>query len=122
MAPLADSDSINKGEAELLPRDAWKTKYIEYYTTNAPTKVAMVTDEMMDKWDGRYDTLWANLLKKYGPPGEPIEQPPPPAARTAPPPLRGKGAPRPTPGGGGGGKRSIAEFHDEVRNDVSHKD
>ena len=47
MAPLADSDSINKGEAELLPRDAWKTKYIEYYTTNAPTKVAMVTDEMM---------------------------------------------------------------------------
>ena len=72
-----------------LSRDEWKAKFVAYYISNAPTKVSMVSDAMMDKWEGRYDTLYANLEKKYGALGAPIEPPPAAPPRRAPPALRG---------------------------------
>ena len=36
----------------------------------------MVTPAMMAKYEGKYSGLYANLIKKYGPPGQPIPQPP----------------------------------------------
>ena len=44
--------------------------------SNAPTKVKMVNDAMMAKWEGKYELLYNNLVKKYGPLGEPISQEP----------------------------------------------
>jgi len=35
----------------------------------------MVNDTMMSKWDGKYEVLMANLVKKYGVLGSPIQQP-----------------------------------------------
>ena len=105
-----------------LSRDEWKAKFVAYYTSNAPTKVSMVSDAMMDKWEGRYDTLYANLEKKYGALGAPIEPPPAAPPRRGPPALRGPPArlgAEPAQGGdaaaagGGGAKPCIADFHDE---------
>jgi hypothetical protein len=75
--------------------DAWRAKFVEYYQQNAPTKVKMVNDSMMEKWAGKYEALWNNLVKKYGPLGKPLAQPP--AA-----PSKGKGGSK--GGGKGGGK------------------
>ena len=84
-------------DPETLPSnddtEAWKVKIIDYYRQNAPMKVRMVNANMMSKYEGKYDTLWANLIKKYGQPGQPI------ASAVAP---------------GAGGKKSIGDFH-EVR-------
>ena len=52
--------------------DAWKAKFIEYYTLNAPAKVKLVTQKMMDRYRGKYDVLMENLIKKYGPLGQPL--------------------------------------------------
>lgn len=86
-----------------IKHDPWRAKFVEYYTTNAPTKVAMVNDKMMSKWSGKYELLMDNLVKKYGPLGSPIEQPQKPRATAA--------------AGGGGppctSKKSIADFHSE---------
>ena len=63
----ADGDEVALTNAE------WRAKFIQYYTTNAPSKVSLVNDKMMDKFQGKYHILWKNLVKKYGPPGQPIE-------------------------------------------------
>lgn len=54
--------------------DAWREAFIEYYSTNAPSKVLMVNEKMMAKWSGKYEILMKNLIEKYGPVGEPIDQ------------------------------------------------
>ncbi|GMH96320.1 hypothetical protein TrVE_jg3726 [Triparma verrucosa] len=84
--------------AELPPNDdsaAWKEKLLDYYRQNAPTKIRMVNDAMMTKYAGKYDSLYGNLIKKYGPLGQPT------AAATRP----SISAP------GGGAKKSIGDFH-----------
>ena len=86
--------------------EEWRLKFIEYYTANAPSKVRMVTPAMMSKWSGKYDSLMANLVKKYGVLGSPIEQPSPAAT------PRGGG-------GGGSGKKSISDFRDDFISLVS---
>ena len=48
--------------------------FIEYYTANAPTKLSMVTEKFMEKWQGKYEILMKNLVEKYGPLGSPIQQ------------------------------------------------
>lgn len=53
---------------------AWRDTFIEYYETNVPTKLSLVNDKMMSKWSGKYEILMKNLVKKYGPLGEPIDQ------------------------------------------------
>lgn len=58
-----------------ISQDTWRATFVEYYTANAPTKISMVTDKMMEKWSGKYEKLMANLVKKYGPLGSPIEHP-----------------------------------------------
>ena len=63
----ADGDEVALTNAE------WRAKFIQYYTTNAPSKVSLVNDKMMNKFQGKYHILWKNLVKKYGPPGQPIE-------------------------------------------------
>jgi len=60
---------------EDLSPDEWRAKFTVYYQTNAPTKVSMVNDSMMEKWAGKYDSLYGNLVKKYGPLGKPLDQP-----------------------------------------------
>ena len=57
-----------------ISEDAWRETFIDYYKTNAPTKVSLVNDKMMEKWSGKYEILMKNLVKKYGPLGEPIDQ------------------------------------------------
>ncbi len=52
---------------------AWRSKFISYYETNAPDKTKFVTDAMMAKWEGRYGELYAQLEKKYGPLGFPLD-------------------------------------------------
>jgi hypothetical protein len=90
-------------------QDEWRQALIDYYTTNAPTKVSVVTDSFMTKWAGKYDKLFEGMQKKYGLPGQPIVPPP---AKTKPTMRRGP------PGGGGGGrsrggpKPTIAASHD----------
>eukprot|EP00658_Telonema_sp_P-2_P031890 TRINITY_DN23763_c0_g1_i1.p1 TRINITY_DN23763_c0_g1~~TRINITY_DN23763_c0_g1_i1.p1 ORF type:complete len:401 (-),score=74.11 TRINITY_DN23763_c0_g1_i1:746-1948(-) len=74
------------GEASTSSQEAWRATLVEYYTTNAPAKVGLVTDAMMAKWEGRYDVLFQGMQKKYGPPGHPIAQDPPKARG---PPARG---------------------------------
>jgi kinesin family protein 2/24 len=54
----------------------WREIFIDYYETNAPAKLSMVNDAMMTKWEGKYELLMANLVKKYGVLGSPIQQPP----------------------------------------------
>ena len=38
--------------------EAWRAKFIAYYSSNAPSKVRMVTDGMMTKWAGKYEALY----------------------------------------------------------------
>ena len=64
---VADGDEVATNNAE------WRAKFIQYYTTNAPSKVSLVNDKLMNKFQGKYHILWKNLVKKYGPPGQPIE-------------------------------------------------
>jgi kinesin family protein 2/24 len=40
----------------------------------------MVNASMLAKYSGKYDILYGNLIKKYGPLGSPIEQPTPPSS------------------------------------------
>ena len=63
----------------------WREKFVAYYRANAPEKEKMVTDTMMAKWAGRYEELYANMERKYGPLGQP--QAPAPARK----PLRSAG-------------------------------
>mmetsp|Transcript_28938 Transcript_28938/g.57837 ORF Transcript_28938/g.57837 Transcript_28938/m.57837 type:complete len:600 (-) Transcript_28938:98-1897(-) len=101
---MADTENLpgNTALAEALPSnddaEAWRLKIIEYYRMNAPMKVRMVNQNMMTKYAGKYDTLYANLIKKYGPPGQPI------AAAIAP---------------GAGSKKTIGDFHDAFMKLVS---
>ena len=82
---------------------AWRTTLETYYRTNAPEKLAMVNDKMMEKFSGKYVTLYTNLQKKYGKLGAPIT-PPPPAL----------GARRPAaPRGASTGKKSVADYSGE---------
>ena len=90
-------------------REEWRTTFIEYYTTNAPSKVNVVTDSFLDKWEGKFDKLWIGITKKYGEPGFPIV--PPPAKKKGPPLGRGRGRGGP-PRSRGGPKPTIAENHD----------
>jgi len=97
--PLGDDD-----------REQWRSKLLEYYSSNAPAKAVMVTDAMMDKWAGKYEELYANMVEKYGPLGSPIVPKPAPKARpaaTADPAGYGK---QPAAGGKQSG---VAEFRDE---------
>ena len=57
-----------------ITNDTWRETFIEYYTTNAPTKLSMVNDKFMEKWQGKYEILMKNLVEKYGPLGSPIQQ------------------------------------------------
>ena len=50
----------------------WRETFINYYQTNVPSRVSMVNDTMMSKWDGKYEVLMANLVKKYGRLASPI--------------------------------------------------
>eukprot|EP00560_Eucampia_antarctica_P008609 CAMPEP_0197825106 /NCGR_PEP_ID=MMETSP1437-20131217/2241_1 /TAXON_ID=49252 ORGANISM="Eucampia antarctica, Strain CCMP1452" /NCGR_SAMPLE_ID=MMETSP1437 /ASSEMBLY_ACC=CAM_ASM_001096 /LENGTH=648 /DNA_ID=CAMNT_0043424971 /DNA_START=53 /DNA_END=1999 /DNA_ORIENTATION=- len=65
---------------DILSQDSacWRETFTDYYKTNAPTRVSMVNDKMMSKWDGKYEILMANLVKKYGILGSPIEPQPQP--------------------------------------------
>ncbi len=51
----------------------WRAKFIHYYETNAPSKVKFVTEDMMNKYHGKYEELYINLEKKYGPLGSPLQ-------------------------------------------------
>ena len=87
-----------------LTNEEWRAKFVDYYTTNAPTKLSMVTDEFMTKWEGKYDKLWAGVTKKYGEPGHPIvPKPTKPRRRGPPSSSRSRGGP----------KKSVTECHDE---------
>ncbi|GMH49338.1 hypothetical protein TrLO_g4672 [Triparma laevis f. longispina] len=79
---------------------AWKAKLIDYYKQNAPAKVRMVNDAMMAKYAGKYDSLYGNLIKKYGPLGQPS-------------------APASATGHGGGNKKTISDFSNEFVNLVN---
>ena len=72
-------------------REVWRARFIDYYRQNAPDKVRLVTDKMLDKFAGRYDELMDNIIAKYGPPGQPHARAPAPAPRSG------------APGGGFGG-------------------
>jgi kinesin family protein 2/24 len=69
LAPITAITNAN------ISDDTWRETFIEYYTTNAPTKVSMVNDKMMARWSGEYEILMKNLIEKYGPLGAPIDQP-----------------------------------------------
>ena len=86
--------------------EEWRKKFIDYYTTNAPTKLSMVTDEFMTKWEGKYDQLWAGVTKKYGEPGHPIIPKPTKPRRRGPPSSSRSSR-------GSGPKKSVTECHDE---------
>lgn len=89
-----------------LTQDEWREKFVNYYETNVPTKVRMVNDAMMAKWDGKYESLMTNLEKKYGPLGAPIEQ------LNDPPPAPSSMAPGGAKSGTNGMDRSIENFRD----------
>merc|ERR1719460_2217908 len=82
MAEAKENEPVNAAPNDA---DAWRARFVEYYTQNAPSKVGMVTDEFMAKWAGKYETLMANMVDKYGPLGQPKPQ-------EAAPKARGKGA------------------------------
>ena len=63
-------------------REVWRARFIDYYRQNAPDKVRLVTDKMLDKFAGRYDELMDNIIAKYGPPGQPHARAPAPAPRS----------------------------------------
>jgi len=70
-------------------KEVWRQKFLDYYATNAPEKVEMVTDAMMDKWEGKYEKLFTGMKSKYGEPGHPIVPAPKPKAKPKP---KGTGA------------------------------
>ena len=70
--PTASKKTNKSVQLMALTNEEWRAKFVDYYTTNAPTKLSMVTDEFMTKWEGKYDKLWAGVIKKYGEPGHPI--------------------------------------------------
>ena len=55
--------------ADEKSKDEWRACFVNYYTTNAPSKVAVVTDALMDKWEGEYEKLYSGMKAKYGEPG-----------------------------------------------------
>ena len=87
--------------------EGWRQRLIDYYTQNAPEKVRLVDDKMMAKFAGRYETLWANLIAKYGPLGQPIPVQSVQKMLVA---KKKKG-----PGGppSDSSRRSVADWHDE---------
>ncbi|KAJ1461526.1 P-loop containing nucleoside triphosphate hydrolase protein [Pelagophyceae sp. CCMP2097] len=88
--------------------EAWRSKFVAFYTSNAPDKVSMVTDSMMDKWAGKYEALFLNLEKKYGKEGDPIAQAPAPARAPA------RGGLMQMGGRGNGGKQAaVGDFCDQ---------
>ena len=90
----ADENVPDNADAE-----AWRAKIFAYYKTNVPTKIKMVNSKMMEKWAGKYDVLYQNLIKKYGPLGHPL-----PVSTLAP---------------GAGGKKSMGDFKDSFINLVA---
>jgi len=63
-SPTVATGASSKGKE----REAWRAKFIAYYTTNAPQKVVTITDAIMDRWQGRYEKLFAGMCLKYGKP------------------------------------------------------
>jgi hypothetical protein len=57
-------------DEKALLTEEWKGKFLAY-RTNAPQSIRNVNDVMMKKWSGRYEELFAKLIKKYGPVGQP---------------------------------------------------
>ena len=99
-----DSETLNANVAlydnvlcnpDVADSEAWRVKLFEYYQTDQPSKVKMVNSKMMEKWEGKYDVLYENLLRKYGPLGQPL-----PISALAP------------EAGGAGGKKRIGDFRD----------
>lgn len=85
-------------------REQWRSKFVEYYEANAPEKVHMVSDTLMDKWSGKYDDLYNGMIAKYGPIGFPTEQRCTTGKRM--PKAKAKGAMQAS------GKASVADLHD----------
>ena len=93
---------------------AWKLHFIAYYTTNCPSKVDVINEGFMNKWEGKYEKLWKGVSKKYGPPGQPIVPPPAKPKPRGGFRRRGGGPPGASRGRGAKGpKKSIADCHDE---------
>ena len=107
MAAAEDVENLNPAADDV---EAWRAKFVDYYQQNAPTKVKMVSDAMMEKWAGKFDTLYKNLEKKYGPLGAPIAQPlkPPPALSNKA--FGGRGG---LGGGGRPAKPEVGDYADE---------
>ena len=42
-------------------RNAWREVLVGYYMTNAPEKVSMVTEAMLTKYEGKYESLFSQL-------------------------------------------------------------
>jgi len=93
----------------------WREKFVAYYRANAPEKEKMVTDTMMAKWAGRYEELYANMERKYGPLGQP--QAPAPARK----PLRSAGnrSSALAAGGAAHSKHSVDDFAAEFADMVA---
>ena len=70
-------------------KETWRQKFLDYYATNAPEKTVMVTDALMDKWEGKYEKLFTGMCSKYGEPGHPIVPAPKPKPKAK---RRGSGA------------------------------
>jgi len=70
-----ETDVVTTEGDESNTREGWRKTFIDYYTTNAPENVVKVTDELLNKWEGKYEKLFAALQKKYGLPGHPIVPP-----------------------------------------------
>lgn len=92
-----------------LSREQWREKLVHYYSTNAPEKVTMVSDSLLDKWADKYDDLYANIIQKYGPLGTPIVPSKQPSRSMAAP----KAVPSRVSSAGSNSKPCIANFHDE---------
>jgi hypothetical protein len=73
LAPTISNSTINPFAStdDGITEEAWKAKFIEFYETNAPSKVKLVNDKMMTKYRDKYHVLMNNLIKKYGPLGKP---------------------------------------------------
>ena len=76
---------------------AWKELLIAYYVQHAPAKAGLVNEQMLSTWNGRFPTLYANLVAKYEPAAESVAAAP--ATKKA-----------------GNGQRNgtvVGDFHDE---------
>eukprot|EP00976_Prorocentrum_cordatum_P026591 540285-Prorocentrum_minimum.AAC.6 len=98
---------------------AWKGVFVNYYKHNAPSKVALVSDNLMNKWHGKYAELYQNLESKYGK-LKPKPVAPAPTPKSAAPANNSKVAP---PSAGfdkylmaplRGGKKSVDSMRDAV--------